>query len=541
MKLHEALALKLSKLKVSHLFGLIGDANLFMVNHYVESNFGKYVGCTHEANAVFAAMGYSQATGNTGIATVTHGPALTNIVTALIEAVKGCIPLVVLCGDTAPAAVQHLQNVNQREIVASTGAIFVEMNSPESAIRDLERAFRLAAHHKTPVIFNMRIDMQWSDITYPNFDLPLPKVPMGAAIGEDFEEALGMLASARRPLIIAGRGAIDDDARKAIIKLAHRIEAPIGTTLKACGLFQDEAYDLGIIGNLSHPTATEIIMQSDCIIAFGASLSKATTDSGAYTKGKRIVQILADIEETPRLGNPNIRLIGDIAKTAQAMIDMLDIAEIPGSGATDDYLTERLKAEKEEFATIPAYGDTALGTVDIEPALRRLHHALPKDRILVADLGRFVKSTWRNMRVTAPKNLVLTSHFGAIGCGLGHAIGTSTSIPDRPTVLVAGDGGFLLSGLSELATAVQENANLIIILCNDGSFGAEHVQLTDRQLNPSLSMITTPNFAAIAEVMGFNALQVTDEDSLSKACDLVRQPKGQILIDLILDPTRIFK
>ncbi|CUH80688.1 thiamine pyrophosphate-binding protein [Tropicibacter naphthalenivorans] len=101
-KLHQQLVQALIAQGTSHLYGLVGDANLFMVDAYIGTGAGRYVPCTHEANAVLAAIGFAQATGQTGVATITHGPALTNVVTALAEAARGGIPLVLLCGDTAP-------------------------------------------------------------------------------------------------------------------------------------------------------------------------------------------------------------------------------------------------------------------------------------------------------------------------------------------------------------------------------------------------------------------------------------------------------
>ncbi|WP_300535039.1 thiamine pyrophosphate-binding protein [uncultured Mameliella sp.] len=539
MKLHQRLAQAISGHGVTHVYGLVGDANLFMVDSYVDARLGRYVPCTHEGNAVLAAIGFAQTTGRTGVATITHGPALTNVSTALAEAARGGIPLVVLCGDTPPGDVQHLQKIDQREVVAATGAVFVEMRRPETAIHDLDRAFRIAAHRRCPVVFNMRVDLQWEDVPDSGNVTPVPDITTAPASGQALEDAAGMLASARRPLILAGRGAIAPESRAALLKLAARIEAPVATTLKAQALFRGAPFDLGICGGLSHPTATEVIMQSDCILAFGASLSKHTTEERAYTKGKRVVQVLADAEENPRLDDPTLRLIGDIAGTAHAMTELLDMAEIPGSGACDADLAARLTAEAEAFARLPTPSVTAQGTFDLGPALRRLHQALPQDRILVADLGRFVTTAWRNMPVTRPQDLVFTSHFGAIGCALGQAIGAATAIDDRPTVLVAGDGGFALSGLSELITAVQENVDLVVIICNDGSYGAEHVQFTNRKMNPGLSMIARIDFAGTATALGLNAFRVEDPDSLNAACAAIATRTGPMLIDLRLDPEKI--
>ncbi|WP_319520615.1 thiamine pyrophosphate-binding protein [uncultured Martelella sp.] len=538
--LHQLLAEMLPEFGVSHLFGVVGDANLFLVRHYRSEQLGRYIACTHEANAVLAALGFAQASGRTGVATITHGPALTNAVTALAEGAKGGIPLVVLCGDTAPGDTQHLQKIDQKPIIEATGATLVEMRSPETAIADLERAFAIATHRHTTVVFNMRVDLQWSNAARHTSLKPcIPAVRMAAAAPAEIEDAVGMLASARHPLILAGRGATDPQARDAIVRLAHRVEAPLATTLKAQGLFEGEAFDIGLCGGLSHPTAIDVIMRSDCIVAFGASLSKHTTEEGAYTQGKRVIQVLPDAEDNPRLDRPTLRLIGDLAETADAMTGLLDAAEIPGSQATSPDLAEHLAGEAASFDRLPEPRETAPGTLDIDHALRRLHQALPVERVLAADLGRFVTTAWRNLPVKRPQDLVYSCHFGAIGCGLGEALGAAVATTDRPTVLAVGDGGFQLSGLSELSTVIREKLDLIILLCNDGSYGAEHVQLTRRGMSTDISMIDTADFAATASAMGMDAVRVSDTASLETACDAIARRNGPLLIDIRLDPEKI--
>lgn len=537
---HQILAESLAAHGVRHLFGLIGDANLFMVDAFVRAGEGRYVACTHEAAAILAAIGHAQAGGGTGVATITHGPALTNVITALVEGVKGCIPLVVLCGDTPPGDLEHLQKLDQRELIKATGAGFVELRSPATAASDLARAFRMAAVERRPVVLNMRVDLQWE--TAESAPPPVHAVPaIRAAIAEDdtFDEALGMIASARRPLILAGRGAIDPEARAAILDLARRLEAPVSTTLKAAGLFHGEPFDLGIFGTLSTPVAAEAILRSDCILAFGASLSWLTTVSGSYLKGRRVVQVLGDLQDNSRRTEPGITLIADPALTARRMIEVLDMAEIAPSGNADEGLRQQLREEAAAFAIPPGFAPTAPGTVDLIPALRRIDAALPADRVLVTDLGRFVSSAWKALPVSAPRNLVYTAHFAAIGLGLAEAVGAAFAAADRTTVLVAGDGGFALGGVLELATAVREGLDLVVILCNDGSYGAEHIQFTRRGMDPAISMTAPPDFVALAGALRVAACRVSAPEDLRAALEIIAGRKGPVLIDLRLDPDRM--
>lgn len=535
----QLLARSLEAQGVEHLFGLIGDANLYMVDSWVAGGSGRYTACAHEASAVLAALGYAQVSGRTGVATITHGPALTNVTTALAEGAKGGIPAVVLCGDTAPHDREHLQKIDQREIVKATGAGFVEMRTPQTASADLARAFRRAALERRPVVFNMRADLQWQETQANPAALPAPAVRAAVVEGDDLDEALGMIASAKRPLILAGRGAIAPAARDAILALARRIEAPVATTLKASGLFHDADFNLGVLGTLARPACLDAIMRCDCVIAFGASLSRLTTEGGKLLQGKRVIQILADPAENDRRTDPGILLIADPVLMAGKIVEMLDLAEIPPSGNTDGDLAEALRREAEDHAAPAPLAPTAAGTVDYEPALRRFDQALPADRVLVADLGRFVVGAWRNLAVNDPRNFVYAANFGAIGCGLGEAIGAARAAPEKLTVLVAGDGGFMMGGLTELATVAREKLNLVILLCNDGSYGAEHIQFTQKGMSPALSMTSPPDFAAIAHAMGMSACRVTNGAEIDIALDLFASGSGPRLVELRLDPDRI--
>ncbi|MCR8547491.1 thiamine pyrophosphate-binding protein [Salipiger sp. P9] len=537
---HEILAQSLAAHEVRHLFGLVGDANLFLVDAFQRGNSGQYVACHHESNAVLAALGYAQVSGRVGVATITHGPALTNVVTALVEGVRGCIPMVLLCGDTPPGDLEHLQRIGQREVVAATGAGFVEMRSPETAATDLARAFRQAALERRPVVFNMRVDLMWQPApeAAPAVLSP-PALRHQVAEDESFDEAMGMIASARRPLILAGRGAASPEAREALLALAERLEAPVATTLKAQGLFHGAPFDLGVFGGLSTPLAVDEIQKSDCIVAFGASLSRQTTESGAFTAGRRVVQILPDARENGRRTEPTLLLVGDPVLTARRMVELLDLVEIPPSGNTDADLSYRLARQREEQAALPAFAATAPGTVDYLPAMRRLDRALPPDRVLVTDLGRFVSTAWRCLPVTAPEALVYTAHFGSIGLGLAEALGAAHAAGGKTTVLVAGDGGFMLGGVGELASALRDGLDLVVILCNDGSYGAEHVQFTNRAMNPALSMTAPPDFTAMARALGAEAVCVTGPEALADAEALIANRRGPVLIELRLDPDNI--
>lgn len=535
MKVHEAIAQALADTGVEPLFGLIGDANLYMVDSFIRQCDGRYIRSVHEAGAVLMALGYGQVTGRVGAATITHGPALTNALTALAEGVKSATPMVLLVGDTPVADRGHLQNVNQRELVIDVGAGFEQLRAPDTIAEDVSRAFARAQVERRPIVLNMPIEFQWLDTQYEKLPLRIPDSYHATTSGTEMDNAIGIIASARRPLVLVGRGAIHPQARAAILRFAERIEAPLATTLRGKELFADEPFNLGICGTLSNSVALDEISKSDCIIAFGASLNQYTSGLGGLTKGKWIVHVSPYATDIGRYTAVEAGLVGDPGLVADAVVQWLDAADIPGSGSRTDDLRNAISAHQPK-ARMPKTPRT--GTVDALEALRALDESLPADRIYVTDAGRFLLAGWTAIKVQKPQDYVHTLGFAAIGLGLGEAIGAAVAAPDRPTLLLTGDGGMMLGGLSELTTAVREELDIIVVVCNDGCYGAEHRQFVSKDMDPAISLLDWPDFAPVAQALGADAVTVSSSDELQVAMSALskRDRKRPFLIDLKLDP-----
>jgi thiamine pyrophosphate-dependent acetolactate synthase large subunit-like protein len=531
MHVYQAIARAACDHGVDTMFGLMGDANLFMVDRFVRDCGGRFVPAAHEGGSVLMALGYTHVSGKTGVATVTHGPALTNCMTALTEGARGHIPMVLLAGDTPVAMPRHPQGIDQREVVKATGAGFEQVREPDTVGMDVSRAFYRAQVERRPIVLNMPADFMWQEVTYLPRVLDVFTAPGGVAEGDTLDEAIGMIASARRPLILAGQGAVA--ARDQLIRLADRLEAPLATTLKAKGLFNDHPYNIDIFGTLSTPAAYELIAQSDCIVCFGTGLHDFTTDRGKLMQDKRVVQV--DIDPTAIGGglHPDAALVGDAGLTAETILYWLDEAEIPASGFTRELDLGALTAH-------PTGPDkTADGFINFVHALERLEKALPKDRVLITDGGRFMTEVWCRLSAPDPQSFVATTNFGSIGIGLQEAIGAGLAAPDRPVVLFSGDGGFMMGGINEFNTAVRLDLDLIVIIANDSAYGAEHIQFLDRQMDPSLTEFHWPSFAKIATTLGGQGFEVRSNEELEAALAALGNRKGPVLIELRLDPNDV--
>lgn len=514
------------------MFGLLGDANLFMADEYVRSYGGTFIPATHENNAVLMALGFAQVTGKTGVATITHGPALTNCLTALVEGVKGTLPVVLLCGDTPVADRDGAQNLPQRELVLAAGAGFEQMRSLDTVTVDIATAFRRARIERRPIVLNMPRDFMWQETAAQPIVHAIVDAPTNAALGTDLENAVGILAAAKRPIILVGRGAVS--ARAEIVELANRIGAPLATTLKANGLFQAEPFGIGVHGTISTPAAVDTILASDCVVAFGVGFNRFTTVDGAYLEGKRIIQIDTQLVEIGKNAQIDAGLVGDPGLVAKTMIHWLDEAEIPSSGFTNELDETALKSPHPIEKTTQTEG-----FIDLTQALMVLETAIPDDRILVSDGGRFMGEAWIRFSVAHPRNFFQTTNTGAIGLGMGQAIGAAHSGRGQPVLLATGDGGFMMGGLSEFSTAVQTKRDLIVAICNDQAYGAEYVQFTDRQMDPTISQFNWPSFAEVAIAMGGQGVTVENAADLDKAVQAIADRDGPLLIDLRIDPALV--
>ncbi|MEZ5714149.1 MAG: thiamine pyrophosphate-binding protein [Paracoccaceae bacterium] len=532
MYVYQSIAQSLSDHGCDTMFGLMGDANLFMVDHFVRASRANFVPVAFEGSAVLMALAHGRVAGRVGIATVTHGPALTNCVTALTEGARGHVPMVLLAGDTAVSNPHNLQNIDQRETVKITGAGFEQMRAPETASYDVAHAIYRAQVEKRPIVLNMPADFMWQEVEHRAHVFPAFTAPAFVPAGDDLDEAIGMIASAKRPIILAGIGAKDAVAQ--IKRLTDRLEAPLATTLKAKGMFNGHPYNIDIFGTLSTPAAYDAIAKADCVVAFGTSLHHFTTDKGALMKGKRVVQINDTVTEVAKNFHPDAALVADAGLTADNILWWLDEAEIPGSGFTAELdmavLTAHPKGNPDKAKP---------GFVNFEYALDRLEQALPRDRFLTTDGGRFMTEVWCRVSCPDAESFIATTNFGSIGLGLQVAIGAGFAVPNRPVVLFTGDVGFMMGGINEFNTAVRMKQDLIVIVANDSAYGAEHIQFLDRKMDPGLSMFDWPSFAQIGTALGGQGVLVDSAASLETAIAAIETRDKPLLIELRLDPNDV--
>jgi len=384
-------------------------------------------------------------------------------------------------------------------------------------------------------VLNVPLDLQWE--TGVELAPVVPWSAGSAAVGPDpdaLDKAVGLLASATRPLLIAGRGAVSSGAHDALVQLAERLGAPLATTVLGTGYFADDPWNLGIFGTLTHAGAADPVASADCVITFGASLNQYTTDEGRLLRDKRVIQ--CDIDPA-RVGSTvpiDAGIVGDARRVAETISDWLGQAEHePGS-----FRSPELARELRDFDPRGAFENLSRPDA-IDPRLFTLEmdRIIPDDRNVVVDAGRFMLHAL-TLPVPDPTCLITSHGFGSIGLGTSNAIGVAVARPSRPTVLCIGDGGFMMGGLAEFHTAVENNLDLIVLLYNDGSYGAEHIQLWRKDMDTKASLHHWPDFPSVLTSLGARVVTVRNTDDVSDAADAIanRTPGQPVVIEAALDP-----
>ena len=513
MKIYEAVGHALQEEGVSTVFGLMGDGNLRLLTYWAESLEQRYYGARHESAAVAMADGYARVSGEVGVCTTTQGPGVTNTLTALVTARKARTPLLLMVGDVAGFQQGWPQDVDHDAVFAAAGVPLVKLADPTTAYSDVVGAIQLARSRRGPVGLNLPVDVQEMEWNAWQDETAAPE-PVAAADGpppEDISRAADLLASARRPVVIGGRGAVEADCAAQLVAIGDRIGAVFATSLRGKGLFGDHPYAVGIAGGLGSNLSAQLIGEADVVLVVGAGMNDFTTMRGSLLN-ERAAVIRCDVDSA-RAGDAPGGL--GFAVDANIFCAALD-AELSDRGVeAEGYrprASERLRgySHDSEFRAIHEPN-----VLDPRELVIRLDQMLPAERTVVTDAGHFFGYPVAYMQVPTGRAFVCGIDFGSIGLGIGHAIGAAVAEPERRTILFIGDGGLLMN-LGELETAVRYDIPLLVVVLNDGAYGSELQILRLWNLPERLSVFPDTDFASAARALGLRATTVRSEEDLAK-------------------------
>jgi len=532
MKVYEALARAFVDEGTTDVFSVMGDANMMWLSTISGLAGVRNHHARHEAGALAMADGYVRAGGRVGVATVTCGPGLTNLATSLVAAVRYRCPIVLFAGDTPGGDTDGIQSLDQIRFAEACGAAARIITSPSKALAEVALAFRIARTRRIPVVLNVPMDIQELDLPgeYAHTPLPFPAADEGFLPDErTLDRIAGLLASADRPVIVLGRGALEPDVRDDIERLADRVGALVATTLLAKGAWGRRAWGLDVAGTFSGSRTSGILSEADVVLAIGASLNEFTTVNGTLFGAARIAQIV-DVP-TP-VAHGSVRLeaqaVGLAGPTVRALDTMLAAGEIRSTGLRTPAMAARLEIEepRDDYAT----GRAADGELDPRDVAAVIEAGLADDELVVHGAGHFWAFTIHALSGGSSRRFIFTNGFGACGQALPVAVGATVARRDVPVTCIEGDTSLLMN-LQELETAARLGLPLRIIVMNDGAMGAELHKLRVRGAAVEDAIVPDPGFAAAAAALGVRAYRPETLEELAKA--LVEDvSSGPVLIDV---------
>ena len=516
MTLHtyDILARAFAQEGTSTCFALMGDANMAFATRLSESGV-RMIHVRHEHCAVAAAMAHARKTGEVGLATVTCGPGLTQVMTALPAAVRARIPMVIFAGEAPLKSGWYNQAIDQAPFVTATGAAYHSLHWPArmpTAVRD---AFLQARRERRPVVLGVPFDLQelpWEgseDLPQPSGALHVRPAPMPPN-PDDLANALDEIAKAKRIVIMGGMGAANAGAAPACRKLAETLDALLATTLPARGLFHDDPFSIGIAGGFSSDIAREMLGQADLVIAVGCSLAQHNSDRGKLWPKARVLQI-----DTDPVAVSQGRIAADLHLRADACLGVEALTQALAPRTPDwrsDTLATRIATEPADGVTFPPEP----GLHDPRDAVAALDTAIPPDWQLVNSSGH-CSYFFAQMPRRPFDNFLTIREFGAIGNGISFAMGTATAHPDTPVVLFDGDGSLLMHA-QELETIRRHGMKILIVVLNDGAYGSEIHKLRAEGLSDEGAVFGRTDLAAIARGFGLDGAGL---DDLSELPDLI--------------------
>lgn len=505
-RVFDVLASAFAQEQVGTCFSLLGDANMNWATRLAEHGC-RMIYVRHEHCAVAAAMAYARKTSDVGVATVTCGPGVTQLMTALPAAVRASLPIVVFAGEAPLKSGWYNQGLEQAPLVTATGAAYHRLHHIERmpiAIRD---AFLQARTERRPVVLGIPFDLQnrtWEGpqtLPAPSRKL-LPRLSPMPPNPQDLNAAAELVNAAQRVVVIAGMGAVEADAGPACQALAAKAGGLLATSLPARGLFHDDPFCLGISGSFSTETGIEYLAQADLVIAVGCSLAFHLGGGGQLWPKAKLLHIdIAPVAVSQGQEVARHHLRADARLAAEQLLGALPTRS---QAWRRNALAEQIRTAKPDSH----HFDIEAGVVDPRDAVEALEAQLPADWEMVNSSGHC--SSFVAQMPSRPQERFLTiREFGAIGNGTSFAMGVAAARPDSTVVLFDGDGSLLMN-VQELETIRRHNLNILIIIMNDGAYGSEVHKLRSEGLSEEGSVFGFTDFAAVAKGFGLQGATITD-------------------------------
>ena len=490
---------------VDLVFGYPGGA-IMPLYDALDGSGVRHILTRHEQGAVFAAEGYARATGKTGVAMATSGPGATNLVTGIADAKMDSVPLVCITGQVRSAligtdAFQETDVFGMTLSLTKWSRIVKTIDEIPAVIAE---AFYWARHGRPgPVIVDIPTDLMKASTKFAGAAKFTPQSadPAKPAFSD---KLIAMLETAKKPVALVGAGAKLSGAIGELRALLDHLNIPAFATVHGLGAVEPEAsYYLGMVGMHGTRAANMALHETDLLLVFGARLDdRVTGDPSRFAPDARIVHFEIDPGQLDRVRACELPIVGDLAQTIPAFHDAVRKMSLP------DWSPWRSVACGPDRAELDPRG-LAQPTIRF---LDELFSRLPKDSIVLADVGQHQMWAAQRYHTNIPRGFITSGGLGAMGFALPAAIGVQLAKPETTVVCVSGDGGFQMN-IQELATVQRLSLPIKMVIVDNKFLGMvrQWQQLFYQRNYAETDLSDNPDFVEIAKAYKIHAWNLGEE------------------------------
>lgn len=507
---------------VDTIFGYPGGAVLNIYDAlYKYQDKIRHILTSHEQGAAHAADGYSRASGKVGVCLATSGPGATNLVTGIATAYMDSIPMVAITGNVALNLLgkDSFQEVDITGItmpITKHNFIVKDVNDLAGIVR---KAFKIAHEGRPgPVLIDIPKDITAMKTEFEHKEVEKISRHNNNIDEKSIECALQLLNESQKPLIYAGGGVSTSDAGQELVELAEKLHAPVTLSLMGMGAFpaNHEQYT-GMIGMHGTKTSNVATTECDLLVAIGARFSdRVISKLERFAPNAKILHIDIDEAEVNKNIYTQCHIIGDVKEVLKKINKGVKDNDRSQWLSFISELKEKYKLGYESEELTPQH------------ILNKIYEITEGDAIISTEVGQHQIWTAQYYKFTRPRTLITSGGLGTMGFGLGASMGAQIARPDKRVFNIAGDGSFRMN-LNELATAVEYNLPIIIVIMNNHALGMvrqwQNLFYDKRFSNTTLDRGT--DFVKLAEAFGakgYNLAAKEDTERIIKEALALNKP-----------------
>ena len=524
---------------VEHIFGYPGGAVLHIYDELTHHRDRiKHYLVRHEQAALFAAAGYAQATGKTGVALVTSGPGGTNAVTGIANAFMDSLPIVVFTGQVPTHLIGNdaFQEADLTGITRSCTKHNYLVKRVEDLAPTIKEAFHVASTGRPgPVLVDMPKDVtaQQAEFGYPETITLRSYRPTLHGHPGQIKRAVTEMMKAQRPVLYVGGGAVAAGAHEEVRALAERLNLPVTCTLMGLGAFPaSHPLSLGMLGMHGGYWTNMAVDNSDLLISVGARFDDRVTGKlDEFAKGAKIIHIDIDPSSISKNVKADIPVVGDARVVLEQMLAEACTQFESGAHMADrqPWLNQIAEWRREHPFWYQEDGET----IKPQYVIEELHRLTKGQAVIAADVGQHQMWTAQLYGFERPRQWLNSGGLGAMGYGFPAAMGAAVARPNDTVVAVVGDGGFQMS-FQEMSTVVEYNIPVKILIINNGYLGMVRQwqeQFYDHNYS-HVDLHAAPDFVKLAEAYRLPALRATKVSEVTSTLKEGLNHPGPVLMEI---------